>query len=60
MVVNAVSVSKLRPRAPDITAKMTSVIAGENIPSALAIVSQLICGILTPVLVSDQMHYNIP
>ena len=36
MVVKAVSVSRLRPWTPDITAKTTSVIAGEKIPRALA------------------------
>lgn len=37
MVVKAVSVSRLPPRATDISANITSVIAGENIPRALAI-----------------------
>jgi hypothetical protein len=37
MVVNAVSVSKWPPRATDIRDEITSVMAGENIPRALAI-----------------------
>lgn len=61
MVVKAVSVSRLRPRAPDITAKMTSVIAGENIPSALAILKSAYAPKSTPpVLATNQMHCNIP
>lgn len=37
MVVKAVSVSRLPPRATDITANITNVMAGENILRALAI-----------------------
>jgi hypothetical protein len=36
IVVNAVSVSNLRPCTPAIAAKMTNVATGENIPRALA------------------------
>ena len=34
--VNVVSVSRLRPLASDVTANIASVMAGENIPRALA------------------------